>query len=242
MKAVFIFVALLAYGLNSIWQFSGSTTRQLAGEIIDRVDTGEKVVALTFDDGPTPGYTQEILGILDEADVRATFFLIGNAIRSNPEEARLIAEAGHEIGNHSYTHAYLLLKDKAFIADELERTDALIRSVGYEAPILFRPPYGRKLFSLPLYLQERDIPSITWDVAPETWGDEIQPSEDVVQGVLEGVRPGSIVLLHVMYESRENTMAAVPGVIRGLREEGYRFVTVSELLAYRSAVTSPEIP
>ena len=97
------------------------------------------------------------------------------------------------------------------------------------------PPFGRKLFTLPLYLEERGITSITWDVAPETWDDTVQATEEIVQDVLNRTRPGSIVLLHVMYASRKNTMAAVPEVIRGLKGKGYRFVTVSELLAYRDS-------
>lgn len=234
MKVILVFIAILAYGLDAAWNYTGSTTRQLAGEIVNRVATGEKVVALTFDDGPTPGYTQRILDILQDQDTRATFFLVGNSIRSHPEEARRIVEAGHEVGNHSYSHSYLVLRDYAFIADELGRTDELIRDAGFDGPILFRPPYGRKLVNLPLYLQGQGIPSITWDVAPETWTETVQSREEIVQRVVDGVRPGSIVLLHVMFPSRENTMAAVPDVIRGLRSEGYRFVTVSELLEYRN--------
>lgn len=127
----------------------------------------------------------------------------------------------------------MVLRDYEFVADELQRTDALIRSAGYRDTIHFRPPFGRKLFSLPRYLAEHGTVSITWDVAPETWDETTQAKEEIVQSVLKGVRPGSIVLLHVMFEGREHTMAAVPDIISGLREQGYRFVTVSELLRLR---------
>lgn len=233
MKGFILFVPLVIFSLDSAWKFSGSTTQQLAGEIISRVETTENVVALTFDDGPTPGYAERILDILQKQDVSATFFLVGNAIEAWPEGARLIIEAGHEVGNHSYSHARMFLRDYEFVAGELERTETLIRQAGYTQPIQFRPPYGRKLFTLPRYLADRGMPSITWDVAPETYGQEPQASQDIIDGVLNGVRPGSIVLLHVMFENRENTLAAVPDIIDGLREKGYRFVTVSELLRYR---------
>lgn len=233
MNGFILFIPLVIFSLDSAWKFSGSTTEQLEGEIINRVETRDKVVALTFDDGPTPGYAQRILDVLEQEGVRATFFLVGNAIEAWPEGARRIVEAGHEVGNHSYSHSRMILRDYDFVASELERTEALIRAAGYTQPIHFRPPYGRKLFSLPRYLAERGMPSITWDVAPETYGQDPQESQDIIDGVLDSVRPGSIVLLHVMFENRENTLAAVPDIIHGLRGKGYRFVTVSELLGYR---------
>lgn len=233
MKGFVLFVPLVIFALDSAWKYSGSTTQQLAGDIVNRVETTERVVALTFDDGPSPGYTGQILDILRQEDVRATFFLVGKAIETYPEGARRIAEAGHEIGNHSFTHSRMVLRDYAFVADELERTDALIRAAGYTEAVHFRPPYGRKLFTLPRYLADHGRPSITWDVAPETYTEDTQATRDIVDSVLQHVRPGSIVLMHVMFQSRENSMAAVPDIIRGLRQKGYRFITVSEMLEYR---------
>ena len=95
MKGFILFVPLVIFSLDSAWKFSGSTTEQLAGEIINRVETTDNVVALTFDDGPTPGYAQRILDVLEQEDVRATFFLVGNAIEAWPAGARRIIEAGH---------------------------------------------------------------------------------------------------------------------------------------------------
>lgn len=239
MKGFIAFVPVIVFALDSLWEFSGSTSQQLGGELVNRVDTDEKVVALTFDDGPKPGYTQEILDILERDGVRATFFLNGEAIEAHPQQARRIVEAGHEVGNHSYSHPRLVLVDYATVAEELERTDALIREAGYSGTIHFRPPFGRKLFSLPRYLDDHGITSITWDVAPETWDERVQPTDEITGKVLQEVRPGSIILLHVMFPSRDNTRAAVPGVIEGLRERGYRFVTVSELLEYRADPSPP---
>lgn len=235
MKKIALFVVLLLISAVVTFKYSKSTTHQLFGEIVDRVDTNEKVVALTFDDGPTQGYTQRILKTLNDEDVTATFFLVGAALEKNPEEARLIAEAGHEVGNHSFSHQRMVFRSPSFIAGELERTDELIRQTGYAGPIHFRPPYGKKLFNLPRYLDKRGTVSITWDVAPESYGQDMGDADPVVERVLEQVRPGSIVLLHVMFKSRESSMEAAPRIIRGLKERGYRFVTVSEMLKYHQA-------
>ena len=236
MRALLAVLALASLALAGAWlgwQYSRSTTTQWAGEIVPRVETGERVVALSFDDGPMPGYTQRILDILERENVRATFFLVGEAIAAHPVEAALIAEAGHEIGNHSYTHSRMVLKSYDFVASELQRTDALIRGAGHAGPIHFRPPYGKKLINLPRYLDDHGIVSITWDVEPESYGEGPRSRDDLVRGVVDAVRPGSIVLLHVMFRSRSESMAAVPGIVQSLRERGYRFVTVSEMLEYR---------
>lgn len=231
-KTLVVLVLLLA-GASALWQYSKSTTRQMFGEIVHRVETGEMVVALTFDDGPTPGYTQRVLEILGSENLRATFFLNGWGMRDNPAEARLIVKAGHEVGNHSFTHPRMLFKSYGFVADELERTERLIRQAGYEGTIHFRPPYGKKLFNLPRYLDDHGIVSITWDVAAESYGEDSGDAEGLARRVLEQVRPGSIVLMHVMFDSRESSMQALPDIIRGLRGKGYRFLTVSEMLEYR---------
>ena len=230
MKKVVIFATLVLISSIVLWQSSRSTSFQLFGEIIDRVETLEKVVALTFDDGPAKGSTQRILEILQTHRVQATFFLTGEGIEKNPDEARLIVEAGHEVGNHSYSHQRMVFKSRAFITGELERTDELIRGAGYKGPIHFRPPYGKKLVALPMYLAENNIKSITWDVAAESYDKDMNDAQGLVDRTLAAVQPGSIVLMHVMFKSRESSMQAVPDIIEGLRDKGYRFVTVSELL------------
>lgn len=215
------------------WQLSKSRTFQLFGDLVSRVDTTEPVVALTFDDGPMPGRTQAILKILGDNDVKASFFLVGEAVIAHPEETRMIIEAGHEVGNHSFTHQRMLFKSSAFIAAELQKTEAALRRAGAVGPIHFRPPYARKLVVLPHYLWKNDILSITWDIEPETYGRAGKADRDIARHVIDNVKPGSIVLLHVMFKSRENSMNAVGDIIQGLKARGYRFVTVSELLAYR---------
>jgi peptidoglycan/xylan/chitin deacetylase (PgdA/CDA1 family) len=215
----------------SAWKLSNARTVQLFGGIVPRVETNEPVVALTFDDGPTAEHTDEVLAILREHNVKATFFLIGRKMEGSPAETRRIVAEGHEVGNHSLTHPRMILKPLSFVRGEIEATDALIRAAGYEGPIHFRSPYGKKLLVLPFYLWRSSRLNIFWDVAPE--GDRAIRADParIVEYVVAKTRPGSIILLHVMPRSRRTSREALPGILQGLKDRGYRFVTVSELLA-----------
>ena len=214
--------------LLGTWKLSNAHTVQLFGGIVDSVETEAPVIALTFDDGPTAQFTAEVLDILRQRQVKATFFLVGEALDRNPALGRQIVARGHELGNHSYSHARLILQPLSTIRQEIERTDRLIRQAGYEGEIHFRPPNGKKLILLPYYLASTGRQTITWTIAPESAPDQ---ADRIVDRVLEQVQPGSIILLHVMYESRAESRAALPGIIDGLQAKGYRFVTLSELLA-----------
>ncbi|MGW6725294.1 polysaccharide deacetylase family protein [Nocardia sp. NPDC055029] len=209
-----------------LYVLMNSRTYQLTGTLVDRVDTDEKLVALTFDDGPTDR-TPEILRMLAELRVPATFYLVGDDLAAHPEYGAAIAAAGHEIGNHSYSHRRMVLISGDTVRDEIERTDAEIRRTGYQGPITFRPPYGKKLWSLPNYLADHDRTTVTWDVEPDSAGGATR--EAIVTDTLAQTEPGSIVLLHVMHGGESAT--AVPDIVTGLRAQGYRFVTVSDLLA-----------
>ncbi|MFD6399952.1 polysaccharide deacetylase family protein [Nocardia sp. NPDC060249] len=209
-----------------LYVLMNSRTYQVAGRLVDRVETEEKVVALTFDDGPT-ARTPEVLRTLRELQVRATFYLVGADLAAHPEYGAAIVGAGHEIGNHSYSHRRMVLVSGDTVREEIERTDAEIRRAGYPGPISFRPPYGKKLWTLPRYLADHDRTSVTWDVEPDSAGGASR--EAIVADTLAETRPGSIILLHVMHGAESIT--AVPEIVDGLRARGYRFVTVSELLA-----------
>lgn len=220
-------LVLTAVGL---WEMSAARGFQVFGEIVPRVARPDSVVALTFDDGPTPPYTDSVLALLAGRGVRATFFVTGRETEAHPVLARRIVAAGHELGNHSYTHPRLLLKTPGRVRDELDRTDAAIRAAGHTGPIYFRPPYGKKLFVLPWVLARSGRTTVTWDIEPESYPDVARSAERIAAHVVERARPGSIVLLHLMYESRRTSRAALPLVIDGLRARGYRFVPLSELL------------
>ena len=230
-KLLIIAPFALLLGVMALWQVGKSRTFQFFGVLISRIDTSEKVVALTFDDGPTVVGTSEILGVLDEMNVKATFFLIGAELEQNMAEGRKIVAAGHELGNHSYSHDRMILVTPSFVQQEIEKTDKLIREAGYSKEINFRPPFGKKLLTLPYYLSRTGRKTIMWDVEPDSLPEIASDSKRIIEETRSKVRPGSIILLHAMYPSRQQSLKAVRGIIESLERDGYRFVTVSELLA-----------
>jgi len=221
--------------LSGIWQLSKMRDFQLFGKLVTRVACSDKVVALTFDDGPTSKYTDAVLATLAKHAVKATFFVTGGEVEKNLAEAGRIAAAGHELGNHSYSHARLVFKLPATVKDEIEKTDAAIRNAGYSGQIHFRPPYGKKLLILPWYLQKAGKTTIMWDIEPETFAETAVSAEAISDHIMQQVRPGSIILLHVMYASREESRKSLELVIPRLKKEGFAFKTVSELIKHAEA-------
>ncbi|XOK10821.1 polysaccharide deacetylase family protein [Agrobacterium tumefaciens] len=228
--SLFLVLAGLAAVLIGVHFFSKSRTTQLFGGIIARVETERPVVALTFDDGPSVRFTPDVLTILRERGVKATFFLTGKETEENLPQARMIVSEGHQLGNHSYTHSNMMFMGPARIREEIERTDAAIRAAGYEGEIMFRPPYGKKLLTLPWYLSRQDRKTIMWDVEPESFPDVADDAAAFASHVIEQTRNGSIIIMHVMYRSREVSRQALPLIIDGLRQRGFEFVTVAQLL------------
>lgn len=222
----FILLALLVTGYT-LFLFSKSLTFQFLGGLTNRIDTNQKIVALTFDDAPS-SHTEEILITLKEKQVKATFYEIGRAIEQYPAEAKAIVKAGMEVGNHSYSHQRFLFKSQPFIDSEIQKTNQLIRDTGYQGEITFRPPYGKKLFGLPLYLHSHNVKTIMWDVEPDTHAPGSE--ESIVNYTLENTKPGSIILLHPFCDLCTSDRAAIGKIIDGLEKKGYKFVTVSELM------------
>ena len=231
MKRILLILAITLAALYATYLYSKSTTHQMFGTIVDRVETDRKVVALTFDDGPTDYAADEILAAL--GPTKATFFLMGAAMNDSPAVAPQLVVAGHELGNHTFHHERMVLKSPHFVAQEIESTDRLIRAAGWKGPILFRAPFGKKLIGLPWYLAQHDRIHVTWDVAPDSAPNADRRADLIVDEVLTHARPGSIILLHPWYHGREQTRAAIAPIIAGLRARGYDFVTASELLALR---------
>lgn len=217
-----LIVILALYGM---WELAKSRTFQLFGGLTYEVETSQKVVALTFDDGPTKN-VDEILPLLDQYNAKATFFLIGQDLEKNLDEAKKIVAKGHQIGNHTYSHKRMVLKSPSFIKNEIEKTDKLIREAGYSGEIDFRPPYGKKLIGLPYYLYKHHRDTITWNIEPDTY---FSSSEDKINDVVKNVRPGSIILLHPMYDHSGEELRTIEGILQTLSKEGYKFVTVNEL-------------
>lgn len=225
-------IVIFIIGGLSIYVLLKNDQFQLFGEMVYRVETDEKVVALTFDDGPTPERTDQILKILEDENIKATFFLNGRFLERHPDAGRLLINSGHEIANHSYSHKRMVFMPYSEVAEELESTEKIIREYGYEGPLHFRPPYGKKLINLPLYLKNNNIKTITWDVEPETWATPRASVEERIERAMTGTKPGSIIILHVMFGD-DKSMQAVTPIIQGLKAKDYQFLTVSELLTYQ---------
>jgi peptidoglycan-N-acetylglucosamine deacetylase len=221
-----LLLLLLVWGS---WQLLRSRSYQLFGELATVVETEERVVALTFDDGPIAPHTDSILELLRAEGVPATFFVIGSNVAKHPHLARRILAEGHELGNHTYTHRRMVLVSQRVIREEVERTDSLIREAGARGPIHFRPPYGSRLVGLPWYLARTGRSTVLWTLEPDSW---FSTHEDMTRHVLEEARPGAIILLHVEVPSRVEERRALRQIIDGLQERGYGFVTVSSLLAH----------
>lgn len=238
MKRIVLAAACLivvATMLQALFDYSRQRDRQLFGHLVHRIDTDRPVVALTLDDGPTRRFTAPLLDILDKAGVTATFFLTGREVTAFPEGAQAVVDAGHEVGNHSWNHRRMVAMTPWEVRRQLRETDAAIRALGYEGPLHFRPPYGRKLVVLPWVLARQDRTTIMWSVEPETDLAFDAPPQDLAAHVIETTQAGDIILLHGMYSGNDSSRAALPLIIAGLRARGFDFVTVSELIALEAA-------
>ena len=225
-----ILASLVVGGLAAAWRLDKSRTWQLFGRLVAQVDTRDSIVALTFDDGPAPIAAEALLATLSARSVHATFFVTGRAVEEFPAIAVHLVNAGHELGNHSYSHERMLLMRPQRIRHEIERTDSLIRAVGQVGPIYFRPPYGDKLVGLPWFLARTDRTTVMWSIEPDSYADVAANKEQIVRFVLSHVRPGSIIILHPWYPSRRTSLAAVGPMIDSLQAHGYRVASVREVL------------
>ncbi|GAA2231730.1 polysaccharide deacetylase family protein [Streptomyces amakusaensis] len=212
-------------GIRRSEEMESALTR--AGRCFRHGPRDRQEVALTFDDGPDPVYTRQVLGILERYEVRATFFCVGLHVNALPDEVRRIREAGHSLGNHTWSHPFLPDLSARQFRLQIERTsDAFERSVG-ETPTLFRPPYGSRT---PEALGELlpDGPALAlWDV--DSWDWARPGPEKIAKTVLDHARPGSMILMHDGGGDRRESVLALPAVIEGLLERGLSFVPADSL-------------
>jgi peptidoglycan-N-acetylglucosamine deacetylase len=200
------------------------------------MQTDQKIVALTFDDGPKPAMSRPILKILEQAQVKATFFLVGITCLDHPDLVKKIAQAGHEIGNHTFNHIRLDQLSYAKIVAEINNTNELIAHITGKKPLYFRPPGGRFNRFVLDALATTELQPVHWsinteDYLPEDSKHTPQQLEEtvakIIKRVTNNVDKGSIILMH-----NGGTLAvnSLPAIIKNLRQKGYKFVTISELL------------
>lgn len=195
----------------------------------------DKVIALTFDDGPNPPYTGKVLRILKEHNAKATFFMLGAELAASPSLGRQVRDAGHAIGNHSWSHP-IRPKDPV---GEVSRTDDELRAVLNIDTTLFRPPYGNLTNGLAKAAEARNEAIVIWSVDTNDW--KRPGAKRIASRVIRGAKPGRIVLMHDGGGDRSQTVAALPVILDTLGKKGYRFVTVPELLQMRSeAAATPK--
>ncbi|WP_242579127.1 polysaccharide deacetylase family protein [Streptomyces sp. MST-110588] len=210
---------------------SADVAAELAGrgKFLERGPGVRRQVALTFDDGPTPPYTHRVLDILREYRVPATFFCVGLHAHTDPDSIVRIAEAGHGIGNHTWSHPFLpdLRRDEVLF--QLESTNKAIEKVT-GAPVEFlRPPYGSRTPESLTWLADQGMTTVLWDRDSCDWA---MPGVDsIVDNALDGITNGSVVLMHDGGGDRSQTVAALPRIIEALIEDDYELVTVDRLTA-----------
>ena len=204
---------------------------QVWGRGFYRGPRGRREIALTFDDGPSK-WTPAVLDVLRRHDLQATFFVCGKNVERFPAVVREITGAGHEIGNHTYSHPWLLLRSASQIRLELERTQAAIEEAAGVRPRLFRPPYGVRAPSLRRVQDGLGLTTVMWTVIGNDWK---LGRVAITERVLRGADEGGIICLHDGHEvyqpaDRRETVAALPGIVEGLRGRGFRFVTAGHML------------
>jgi peptidoglycan/xylan/chitin deacetylase (PgdA/CDA1 family) len=211
---------------------------QLLGVFPYRARTSERVVALTFDDGPNEPYTSQIADYLDAERVKATFFQVGRAVRRYPEVTLRLAAAGHVIGHHGHDHQFGRYLRPSTLSNDLLKADAVFADVGF-LPALYRPPWLVRIPSLGPILRGRQMTVVSGEFCHPL--EVFQPApERIARRALGMIGPGSIVIFHDGFDGRDgnraNTVKAVKIVVEQLKDRGFRFTTVDQLLgiaAYR---------
>lgn len=204
------------------------------GKTVFRAKTKAKVLALSFDDGPNPQATPRLLDVLRAEGVSATFFLTGQHIEAYPDLARRILREGHEVGNHSYDGSLLAFLSKARAAERIGRADTALRAIGAPEKTLFRPPGLIQGWGTASFLAAQDRTAVLASVWAWDW--KPQEARKIRQRVFDHAKRGSIIVLHDGDAAKDSadrswTVDAVPGIIADLKARGFRFTTVSKLLA-----------
>ncbi|HEY9633648.1 MAG TPA: polysaccharide deacetylase family protein [Coleofasciculaceae cyanobacterium] len=222
-------------------QFQGKTIREVQFNNQDKAiapsgsakpsseETSLKPIALTFDDGPWPTVTSQVLDILKKNNVKATFFMVGRQVQRYPQLVKQVVAEGHALGNHTWNHQYHFFNESA-AARELEDTASLIYKTTGVKTSLFRPPAGILNNGLVSYAHAKKHAVIMWSVDSRDWRYYGSTAQGLVDSVLKDAKPGGVVLMHDGGGDRSTTIKALPSLITQLKKRGYKLVTVPELL------------
>lgn len=221
------FAMLLLLGTRFLCTLAWATSPP--GSVYTHVATAEKVVALTFDDGPHPRYTDEILDLLSEYDARATFFVIGKNVELYGAATERAVREGHEIGNHTYSHPTLSALSAHELTREILSSEAIIEERTGKSPSYFRPPEGYCTADVCRTAAAAGCDVILWSIDTRDWSGI--GSDRIVERVLAEVTPGAIILFHDYIAKNSPTPKALKKILPRLSAAGYRFVTVRELLS-----------
>ncbi len=235
--SVFFIVSICFYKYNSennleVLNINKDIMNDYEDIIIKKGNNDEKVIALTFDDGPDKDYTPQILDILKENNVKATFFVVGENVKSNSDIIKRQYQEGHEIGNHTFTHINVSKNGYNEIYKEINNTQKLVKDVIGIEPKIFRPPY--RAISKPMcnIVKENNMNIVLWsDLDSRDWSNP--GTYYIVDTITSKVKNGTIILLHdynKLRNKKSQTIQALEIVIPKLKEMGYKFVTVSELI------------
>lgn len=190
-----------------------------------------KLIALTYDDGPTPGLTERILETLTAYNGRATFFMVGMRVESFPDIPKKVIDQGSEIGNHSWNHPDLTTLSADQAAAEINRTNDIIERTSGVRPVLMRPPYGAHNEAVRAAC---GMPAILWNIDTLDW--QIQDADNIISRLRSDLHPGCVVLMHSLYNS---TVEATERIVPELVKEGYTLCTVSELAHHYGVTLGP---
>ena len=192
-----------------------------------------KQIALTYDDGPNDPHTLKLLDVLAKHSVRATFFMLGRYVRQRPDIARAVAQAGHVIGNHTFTHPLLIFESEARTRTELLDCRSALQDAVGEHSNLFRPPFGGRRPATLRIARELGLQTVMWNVTGYDWN--APPAAVIEKKVARQMRGGDVILLHdgghrAMGANRAQTVIATDNLIRRYKSEGYEFATVPEMM------------
>lgn len=204
-------------------KFQGQTIKEVL------VNEQNKVIALTFDDGPWPKYTEQILDILKKENIKATFFWIGKNVEAFPEIGLQVVAQGHAIGNHTWSHSYRKMSNTS-ASYEIDDTAAIIESATKVKTTLFRPPGGILTNGPAGYALSHKYVVLMWSADSTDYARRVSPNT-MINKVLKSAKPGGMILMHDGGGDRTRTVQALPTIIDSLKKQGYKFVTVPELLA-----------